>query len=176
MNDSTPSEDTTPVPQTPPVREPDAATAAPPPPDPYEGAVPPGYDWPTHGGYLGCLLGIMASCLIGGFAGKLVGLFTYYQNITGIANVLLIGATFVLAAIILGTLGWRLGQRFLREYARRPTWGEDDSYAPEGLPSSQTPFTEDAAGDGSAPPAPETGRRREGLQGLPGDPLRADPR
>ncbi len=34
-----------------------------------EGAVPPGYDWPTHGGYLGCLLSLMASCLIGGFLG-----------------------------------------------------------------------------------------------------------
>src|SRR5260370_26292984 len=96
----------------------------------------------------------MASCLIGGFAGKLVGLFTYYHNITGIANVLVIGATFVLAAIILGTLGWRLGQRFLREYARRPTWGEDDAYVPEGQTSSQVPFTEGAAGEGSARPAP----------------------
>jgi hypothetical protein len=159
------------------VREPGEETAAPQPPDPYEGAVPPGYDWPTHGGYLGCLLGIMASCLIGGFAGKLVGLFTYYHNITGIANVLAIGAVFVLAAAILGALGWRLGRRFLREYARQPTWGENDSYVPEGLPSVQAPFTEGAAGNDSAPPAlpSETRRRREGLQGLQSDPLRADP-
>ena len=34
-----------------------------------KGAVPPGYDWPTHGGYLGCLLSLIASCLIGGFLG-----------------------------------------------------------------------------------------------------------
>ncbi|MGH2505564.1 MAG: hypothetical protein ACRDID_23885, partial [Ktedonobacterales bacterium] len=25
----------------------------------YRGATPPGYDWPTHGGYLGCLIGVM---------------------------------------------------------------------------------------------------------------------
>ncbi|HET9981480.1 MAG TPA: hypothetical protein VFQ32_13610, partial [Ktedonobacterales bacterium] len=34
---------------------------------PEAGAVPPGYDWPTHGGYLGCLLAMMPACLIAGF-------------------------------------------------------------------------------------------------------------
>src|SRR5258705_11876483 len=40
--------------------------------DPHEGAVPAGYDWPTHGGYLGCLLGVMASCLLAAFFGSTV--------------------------------------------------------------------------------------------------------
>ncbi len=30
----------------------------------HEGATPPGYDWPTHGGYLGCLLAVMFACLL----------------------------------------------------------------------------------------------------------------
>ena len=100
-----------------------AATARP---DPHEGAVPPGYDWPTHGGYLGCLLGLIASCLIGGFAAKLVGLFTYYHRITGLTNIILLVAIFALATIVCTNLGWRLGKRFFREYAVKPTWGESD--------------------------------------------------
>jgi len=51
--------------------EPDVAEyAAHAPRDLYEGAVPPGYDWTTHGGYLGCLIGLMASCLFGAFLGS----------------------------------------------------------------------------------------------------------
>jgi hypothetical protein len=93
--------------------------------------VPPGYDWPTHGGYLGCLLGLMAACLIGGFAGKLVGLFTFAHNITGVPNVLLILATILVAVFTLGRIGWVLGRRFYREYSVKPTWGEDDAFRPE---------------------------------------------
>ncbi|MBF6589396.1 MAG: hypothetical protein IVW57_02555, partial [Ktedonobacterales bacterium] len=35
--------------------------------DPFEGAVPPGYSWPTHGGYLGCLVGVITGSIAGGF-------------------------------------------------------------------------------------------------------------
>ena len=106
-------------------------------PDPYEGAVPPGYDWPTHGGYLGCLIGLMASCLIGGFVATLVGLYTYYHQITGLANVIVLVAIFALATVICTNLGWRLGRRFFREYAQQPTWGESD--APDQTPAVATP-------------------------------------
>jgi ABC-type branched-subunit amino acid transport system permease subunit len=111
--------------------------ATPPREDPYEGAVPPGYDWPTHGGYLGCLLGLMASCLIGGFAAKLVGLYTFRHHVTGLANVLLLLAVFELATILCTNLGWRLGRRFFREYAQKPTWGESDEIEPP--PSDASP-------------------------------------
>jgi hypothetical protein len=114
-------------------------------PDPYEGAVPPGYDWPTHGGYLGCLLGLMASCLLAAFLGS-----TLYaslscsspipgQTLTGCRPMvpstvaaLLTVLTLVVAVVGLGRLGWVLGRRFYREYAQRPTWGESDTYLPEG--------------------------------------------
>ncbi len=107
---------------------PQVVAAAPPHPERYEGAVPPGYDWPTHGGYLGCLLGLMAACLLGGFAAKLVGLYTYYHGITGFANVFVLVAVFAVVIIACTNIGWRLGRRFYREYAPHPTWGESDAY------------------------------------------------
>lgn len=84
-----------------------------PPPDPYEGAVPPGYDWPTHGGYLGCLLGTMAACAISGFLGG-----TWFAILAAPSWVRL-GITFIVAVAVfvgLGRLGWVLGKRFYREY------------------------------------------------------------
>jgi len=113
-------------------------------PDPYEGAVPPGYDWPTHGGYLGCLIGLMASCLLAAFLGS-----TLYASLScsspipgqvltgcrptvpgGVAALLTV-LTFVAAEVGFGRLGWVLGRRFYREYAPQPTWGETDDYALE---------------------------------------------
>jgi ABC-type branched-subunit amino acid transport system permease subunit len=127
---------------------PEGATA-PQAPDPYEGAVPPGYDWPTHGGYLGCLLGLMAACLIGGFAAKLVGLFTFRHQITGLANVVLLLAVFAVATVIFTNLGWRLGRRFFREYAQKPTWGESDEPEP---PATDAPPENRTEPEGEATP------------------------
>jgi hypothetical protein len=126
--------------------------------DPYEGAVPPGYDWPTHGGYLGCLIGLMASCLIGAFLGSTLFAAlsctspipgdTLIQGchplLPGVVSALLTLAVFAIAAILLAWLGWNLGKRFLREYPQpRPTWGEsdeaDDTYATD---RSETPTAE----------------------------------
>lgn len=82
-------------------------------PDPYEGAVPPGYDWPTHGGYLGCLLGGTAACAISGFLGG-----TWFAILAAPSWVkLLITLVVAVAAFVgLGRLGWYLGKRFYREY------------------------------------------------------------
>jgi hypothetical protein len=96
---------------------------------PEAGAVPPGYDWPTHGGYLGCLLGMMPACLVGGFLGST---FVAFLNKAGVVPPvvagLLVAALFVVSVIGFGRIGWVLGRRFYRKYPRaQPTWGEDDS-------------------------------------------------
>jgi hypothetical protein len=89
--------------------------------DPYEGAVPPGYDWPTHGGYLGCLLGLMAACVLGGFLGSLLVGFVSVSPLAAVVTsapvrIALILGTFVATMLVLGRVGWRLGRRFYREY------------------------------------------------------------
>jgi hypothetical protein len=89
--------------------------------DPQEGAVPPGYDWPTHGGYLGCLLGLIASCLLTGFLGS-----TLVAVVAGppLEHLAIDGVVAVVAVVGLGRLGWILGKRHLREYPR-PTQPRD---------------------------------------------------
>lgn len=99
--------------------------------DPYDHAVPPGYDWPTHGGYLGCLLGLMVSCLIGGFVGStFFPTLAHYHWVPGWVAILLTVVVFFVIIIAIGRLGYVLGKRFLREYSppTRKTWGEDDDY------------------------------------------------
>ena len=136
--------------------------------DPYEGAVPPGYDWPTHGGYLGCLLGLMASCLLGAFLGStLYGSLSCSSPIPGqiltgcrpmmpgAVAALLTVLTFIAAAAGLGRLGWILGRRFYREYAQQPTWGEDDNYAPEGSEHANA-AVQDVPPEQEEPPTEET--------------------
>ncbi len=96
---------------------------------PEAGAVPPGYDWPTHGGYLGCLLGMMPACLVGGFLGST---FVAFLNKAGVVPPVVAGflvvALFVACIVGFGRIGWVLGRRFYRKYPRSaPTWGEDDS-------------------------------------------------
>lgn len=111
--------------------------------NPYEGAVPPGYDWPTHGGYLGCLFGLMASCIITGFFGStLFPALAHYNLVPGWVAGLLTLAVFVLLFAGIGRLGYALGKRFLREYPQPTgkTWGEDDDYEP---PAPATPEVED---------------------------------
>jgi len=98
---------------------------------PEAGAVPPGYDWPTHGGYLGCLLGMMPACLVGGFLGST---FVAFLNKAGVVPPvvagLLVVALFVICVYGFGRIGWVLGRRFYRKYPRaEPTWGEDESAA-----------------------------------------------
>lgn len=99
----------------------------------YRGATPPGYDWPTHGGYLGCLLGVMISCLIAPLGYLVVGFLgaILHPALGGFGVALAVVATVALYLAIfvaLSRLGWRMGKRFLREYEQpsRPVWGEDD--------------------------------------------------
>lgn len=105
-----------------------------------EGAVPPGYDWPTHGGYLGCLVGTIAACLLTGFFGA--NLFSYFYIAQGWPFPVFALLTLVLfmgAVVSLGQVGWRLGRRFYRYYPQpKPTWGEDDEAAAELAPVRAT--------------------------------------
>jgi hypothetical protein len=123
------------------VADPYAAAAEPddPSPDPHEGAVPPGYDWPTHGGYLGCLLGLVAACTLSGFLGG-----TWFAILATPSWVkLTITLVIALAAFIgLGRLGWVLGKRFYREYPQ-PVRGR----------TAAAPLADEAAHPGDAPRA-----------------------
>ena len=106
-----------------------AASLAAPPEDEFEGATPPGYDWPTHGGYLGCLMGVMAGVLLGGFLGANLLSFIYIDKNLPLPVFILLNALLFLALLIgLGRLGWWLGRRFYRYYPQPagPTWGESD--------------------------------------------------
>jgi hypothetical protein len=103
-----------------------------PPEDEVEGATPPGYDWPTHGGYLGCLMGVMAGVLLGGFLGA--NIFAAYYNVLDLplAVYILLNVGLFLGLLIgLGRLGWCLGRRYYRYYPQPagPTWGETDEIA-----------------------------------------------
>lgn len=95
------------------------------------GAAPPGFEWPTHGGYLGCLIGCLASFLIGGFLGSAL-LGTLYVVGGGSAVILAVVSIVVYAAIVYGLcrLGWSLGKRYYRSYQgpAETTWGEHDEF------------------------------------------------
>lgn len=110
--------------------------------DPYEGAVPPGYDWPTHGGYLGCLMGAVASTVV---AVLLTAPVLYFADVP-LAIVWLLRVVVFLACIIGGgRLGWALGKRFYREYPHeRPTWGESDDAEVEGAEAKDTDTSDEA--------------------------------
>ena len=99
----------------------------------FRGATPPGYDWPTHGGYLGCLLGVMTACLLAPLGYILVGflgsLFAIPLGGFGVVLGIVVTIAVYLAVFVgLSRLGWAMGKRFLREYEQplRPVWGEDD--------------------------------------------------
>ena len=89
--------------------------------DPYPGAVPPGYDWPTHGGYLGCVMGVVVGLVLGGFLGSLlIGLLSV-SPLSGVVSasagrLTLLALTFFATLILLGRVGYRLGRRYYREY------------------------------------------------------------
>ncbi len=99
----------------------------------YRGATPPGYDWPTHGGYLGCMLGVIVAVLMAPLGYILFGFIGAFLAPTlggfGVALAAIVTVAAYLAVFIgLSRLGWALGKRFLREYEQpaRPVWGEDD--------------------------------------------------
>lgn len=104
----------------------------------HAGATPPGYDWPTHGGYLGCLLAVMVSCLLAPLSYILVGFLGAFLSPTlggaGVGIAIAVTAIAYVALFIgLARLGWSMGRRFLREYPQpagaAPRWGEEVSPA-----------------------------------------------
>ena len=98
--------------------------------DPYDHAVPPGYDWPTHGGYLGCLLGLMAACPLAFVASTFIPPFERDNGVPGLIVWPLTIVVFFAIVFAIGRLGFVLGKRFYREYPQPApkTWGEDDDY------------------------------------------------
>jgi hypothetical protein len=125
-----------------------------------EGAVPPGYDWPTHGGYLGCLLGLIGACIVGGFIGSsLQKALTYYRWVPDLVAALIAVAVYAVAITALCWLGWTLGKRFYRAYpqARGRTWGEHDDFtAPAAEPEGARAGPADDAADEPASGVSET--------------------
>jgi hypothetical protein len=123
-----------------------------PPEDEFEGATPPGYDWPTHGGYLGCLMGVMAGVLLGGFLGANLLSFIYIDRHLPLPIFILLNAALFLALLIgLGRLGWWLGRRYYRYYPQPAgqSWGEADESEEVELEEA-TPGA-DTGTSGSAP-------------------------
>jgi hypothetical protein len=96
--------------------------------NPEEGAVPPGYDWPTHGGYLGCLLGMLPACLMAAFLGStFVAVLNKAGIVSPVVAAILVVVLFVACIAGFGRMGWLLGRRFYRKYPRTGgAWGEDD--------------------------------------------------
>lgn len=111
------------------------------------GATPPGFDWPTHGGYLGCLLGCLASFIIGGFLGSVL-LGTLYVVGGGAALALAVVALVVYVGVAYGLcrLGWSLGKRYYRSYqaSGATTWGEHDEFEHPDQPVESDAGDEDA--------------------------------
>lgn len=122
----------------------------------YRGATPPGYDWPTHGGYLGCLLAMMPACLIAGFLSSTFVAWPWFNGKSALPTVAvfaLIVITFAACILGFGRLGWTLGRRFYRKYPRgEPTWGEDDN-APSMSASASLEDTQPASQGGQTNPA-----------------------
>jgi hypothetical protein len=114
-----------------------------------EGATPPGYDeWPTHGGYLGCLIAVMFACLLAPLGYILVGflgaLLARPLGGFGVALAIAITAiTYIAIFVGLVRLGWRMGKRYLREYY------------PEGRVRMTSPPPPETVVDADEPPTVE---------------------
>jgi hypothetical protein len=101
---------------------------------PTAGAVPPGYDWPTHGGYLGCLIGGVFAFLLAAFLGSTllgllisIGTFNNAGIIPKLLATVAVIVIFLACMVGIGRIGWLLGRRFYRKYPREElSWGEDD--------------------------------------------------
>jgi len=81
-------------------------------------------EWPTHGGYLGCFLALLAGCIFAGFfASPLVqflqvAFLTKHGTGKGYGPVLAIIAIVIMIVglIIFGRIGWAIGKRVYKEY------------------------------------------------------------
>jgi hypothetical protein len=126
--------------------------------DPYDHAVPPGYDWPTHGGYLGCLLGLLASCAVAFVASTFVPPLVRDAGVPGWVAGLLTVVVFLAIVFAVARLGYILGKRFLREYPQptRKTWGEDDDYVDSTLAEGEADSGERAESSSENEEEPQT--------------------
>lgn len=75
-------------------------------------------EWPTHGGYLGCLMGIMFGCLAAAFiASPLVRGATHVVANIGFqlnASALVI---MLIGIMLFGFIGWKIGKRIFRDFS-----------------------------------------------------------
>jgi hypothetical protein len=89
-----------------------------------ETALPPEALGEIHGGPLGCCLGTMVGLLISlslavlsrVFIDPLGALFQANYGLLGLLVRILMGLLAFALAIVFGSIGWRLGKRFFREY------------------------------------------------------------
>jgi hypothetical protein len=88
-----------------------------------EAKLPPEAQGETHGGPLGCCLGVIAglffSLLIGvlGFGHNLAFLLSFVLPFSSITTVRIATGCIALAgAVVFGFFGWRIGKRLYREY------------------------------------------------------------
>jgi hypothetical protein len=107
-----------------------------------EGATPPGYDWPTHGGYLGCLIAVMLACLLAPLGYIVVGFLGAFLAgpLDGFGVAVAIALTVIgyLALFVgLARLGWRMGRRYLREYPQSGMGATKSELSGEEAPVAQ---------------------------------------
>jgi hypothetical protein len=101
------------------VSDAESAASPPPPTDDAPGTAPGSPDleeWPTHGGYLGCLMAMVFGFLLAGFLSTELISFIRTSHIS--AALLITSAVVVMLAgiVLFAWVGWRLGKRFYREY------------------------------------------------------------
>ncbi len=88
------------------------------------------FEWPTHGGYLGCLMGMFIGCVLAGFLSSTIISFVHF--VRGTSQPLFIIAAVVLMVVVIGVfgrIGWGAGKRFYRDYQQpvEPTTGAGPS-------------------------------------------------
>ncbi|SRR5579883_2468758 len=78
-------------------------------------------EWPTHGGPLGCLVGLTFGFLLAGFLGSTLISFVHFSK-AGAGGWYIFSAVLVMLvfSILFAALGWRIGKRIYREYAPTP--------------------------------------------------------
>ena len=78
-------------------------------------------EWPTNGGPLGCLVGLVAGFVITGFLASTLISFVHFSK-AGVGGWFIFAAVVVMlvGAILSGWAGWRVGKRVYREYTPTP--------------------------------------------------------
>jgi hypothetical protein len=110
---------------------------------------PPEEEWPTHGGYLGCFLALLAGCLFAGFFASPLVQHLQVANLSGhgasngygpLLTIIAI-AIMIAGLIVFGRIGWIIGKRVYKEYptpARQRAAGKSQS-SEEAISGDQQP-------------------------------------